>query len=1202
MAITLNPAISNLGIMAPVLGPWFSDGAINLGALDATKKLGLTVNFGAATDWYAPATGVLSLYITDSAHPPAALDALQDADGTWPFPNNRLVAYFRLLPEVEARLHQLVGLIPAATANTAASAPTTVGTPTRPQVRSLAMVLPASTPLTAAGLFPLLGGAGALPGSSDQERVASVGLALSGSSLANGAVPMTRLRRPGGAAADRDKLLTGLSGAVDLWAFDRRGRAIDPGAAASWWSWLLNTAVGDDPATGATDYQLIAPSIAAGDYPQSGGLPVVAQVAAGRTLHLVDAHEGPLGAPFLNDRLQSGGSAATSNLIQPTGNNSVSLSFSSLPAPGTTPPPDNPQVDNAPRARMAVLPTGAYGTTANVWPGGPVHAGLARDFVRVAVVDEEVQLVGVTRRDSRAAVSTPAERRQSAQNRPSTRINVNRTSNTAGVLLANGRQVADALLAVPSAANPTRLVAGIADALWGGTPAGAAPAAGGAPSLPSALADAGAASVPTAGQYRVRALTGGGALAGDHQWVLVEVNLGAANANANAWVRAWPLGFDLESGLHFRLTGGAGRANASGVALLVMDLAPGKVDAGGLMGMDMLVLLTDGTGAVVARRSYADRRFDRPAPVAGSPATSISGNWTVCETGAGGSGALPANAAPPGAHVVLTDDPPTLVDRTSLAANAWDANTLKNRLQAGADIVSLTIPAFGSTPDRADAVGRPLPRTPTAGGDPKGGLDAIVGTRLHLLDRSALGAATASSVPYALQDRLEVAAATSSTSSGGSASAVIGASPPAPWALEPGANFFLGYPGVAASIETHGTGVSLTGAPAVAVAEYTRERTAGLGFAIVQGLSDPVRSAAVQSEIALAAEAATALPAIADGAGAGPVVAVLRTTAFGMEGIPGVATAAVAANAFPLSQNEAALESWLDAQVSVAGGAGSALRSAASGPIDSMTRALDRRLMTSAFGAREALTALLAAVDRAQDLVYLETPAVDNLAIDSGSENLQLWQRLLARMAARKGLRVALCTPALLAPGTPKRLQEVRDHCLMDAIDAIRAAAPDHFALFSPGVGADRALRLASTSVVVDDAFALTGTTHLWRRGLSWDSSLAASVFDERLVDGRPQDVRAFRIQLMADRLGVPTTRLPDDPAELVKAIRDLDARGSERLSARPILRPETAPASGDIDIWNPDGSKTDLTLAGISALFASAVALTDVDHAIVEG
>ena len=91
-------------------------------------------------------------------------------------------------------------------------------------------------------------------------------------------------------------------------------------------------------------------------------------------------------------------------------------------------------------------------------------------------------------------------------------------------------------------------------------------------------------------------------------------------------------------------------------------------------------------------------------------------------------------------------------------------------------------------------------------------------------------------------------------------------------------------------------------------------------------------------------------------------------------------------------------------------------------------------------------------------------------------------------------------------------------------------------------------------------------------------------------------------MQLMADRLGVPVSRLPGDGAELVKAIRDLDARGNERLSVTAVTPPKPAVPNADIDIWNPDGSRTDLTLSSIAALFASALALTDVQHAIVEG
>lgn len=1040
------------------------------------------------------------------------------------------------------------------------------------------MVLPPVGPnFTPADIYPFFGGQTNVPGNDDRERMVALGLAMSGPNVANGPLPMTWLRRPGGAIVDRDKMIQSLNGSVQLWAFDRRGRAIDPGAVACWWSWLLNTGVGNS--------QLLAPSITTGSYPQQGGLPVVALFAAQQTLHLTDGHEGPLTAPFINGRLLNGTTMVSDTVIAVTGNG-PSLSFSAAPAAG--PIADNPAVDNAPRPRIAVLPVGTYGGTANPWPGGPVHAGLTRDFVRAAVVEEESLLTGLSRRDSRLAVTSPTERRQSAQNRPSTRINVNRTSTATGVLLANSQVVADALLALPTAVTPTRMVLGIADFAWGGTPGVSVSAPGTGP-LPATLTDV-ATSVPLAGQYRVQSLIGGGALAAAFQTVLVEVNLGLPNAGA--WVRAWPLGFDLTHGEHMRMSGGAGRADVSGLALLTMVLPNGLVAPLGLLGMDILVALPTSV------RVYGDCRFARPAPVTGTPATTIAGTWVICEAGTTNTSPLPAGSVPPGGHVVLTSTiPPTLVDRTAIPATAWDPNTLGSRLIPVGDIVSLTEPAFDAAFDRADPDGRPLSRTPPTGGNATGGLNTLLGGRLHRLARTFGAAASA---PYALLDRLEVAAATPGATP---PLAVIGASPPVPWELSPASNFAQGFLGVPAGFETHGTGVTLSGSPAIAVAEYVRERTAGLGFGFISGLTEPLRSVAVQSELAVAAEAAASLlPLPADGAGAGPVVAVLRTAALGLEGLPGVAESAMAnTNLFPFSQNELALEAWLNTNIPIAGGAGTQLRNAAGTNIDSMTRALDRRLLCSAFGARELLTALLAAIGRAQDFIYIETPGVDNLTIESGGENVQWWQALINRMNNRRGLQVALCVSARLTPGTPQAFQDVRNHTLADAIEAMRNSHGDRFAVFSPGVGGGRALRLASTSVVVDDLVAFTGTTHLTRRGLSWDSSLAAAVFDERITDGRPTDVRAFRIQLMSDRLGIPTMRLPSDPAELVTAIRTLDTRGSGKLSAIRIRRPATAPANTDLDIWNPDGSKAGLSFSSIATLFAAAVGLTDSAHAVID-
>ena len=1203
MAITLNVAMNTLGITAPVLGPWFSQD-ITLAELAPQQSLRLPVSFN-NTDWLPPTTGTLSLFIANGSNPSPLIAHLQDAAGNWPFTTGRLIGYFRLLPEVEARLDAFMRLMPPVTTSPPSAPPTTFGQfPTRARVRALAMEISLAAP-TPANVLAFFNGQELPPGDTN-EQMEALGLAVDGNNnVVNGAVPMTWLRRPGRFNGNQDRMLSGLTSVGNLWAFDQRGRAIDPGAVAAWWSWLFNTGIGDDPATGPTDYQLMPPGLNAtpgNDYPIANNLPVVATVSDGRTIHLVDPHEGPLGAPFIlaspNNRLLSNTGTISGNLLAVT--SSATLSFSSAPAPGTpAPPPDNPTVDDAPLPRMAVLPDGDYGVGATLWPG-PVDAGLARDFVRVAVLDEERHLLGIARRDSRTPPTSSKERQESSQNRPSTRTSVSRTADTAQVLQATADAAASSILGVFAAGNLTRAVLGVGDVAWGPNASGLATITG-APPYPPTLVDDPA--LPGA-TYRVTALAGGGALSSDDQAVLVEVNLGNPGF-AGAWVRAWPLGFNLEHGLHFRLSGGGGRVDGNGIARLVMTLANGKMDAAGLLGMDLLVCHLDGTGAVV-QRSYADRRFARPAPDSSAAANASTFNsstsWVICETGTSGNNALASGSLPPGATIVVTSGSvPAIVDRTTIPVVAWSAS-LGTAAQAG-DIISLTQTAFESTPDRADPLGRPTPREGNSG-DPTGGLSGLANLVVHRVGRESLviGEDTlASSAPYSLHDRLEVAA--TRTAGPGAPVAAIGGAPPLPWVHEM-LPHFLGHPGAPAAIETHGTGVALNGPPANAVAEYVRERTAGLSFGPVQNAAEPTLSMLVQSELAVAAEAATPLPAATAGTTPGPVVGVLRTGPVGQEGFPGAAVGAVASNLFPFSQDNGPFMSWIDSTFSslIGDPAGGALRSAfnaASGPI---IRAVDRRIQVPGFGAREVAWSLAAAFGRAQDLIYIETPAVDNLAHGPDGDTLQLWQVLISRMSARRGLQLVLCVPTLLMPGTPRKLQEVRNATLHDAVKAIRDVAGDRVAVFSPGASAGRAVRLATTSVVVDDVLAITGTTHLWRRGLTWDSSLAAAVFDERVVAGRSREVRGFRLQLLADRLGLPVNRIPLDGAELVRAVRDFDQHGSVRRSFAAIVPPETAPTTDDLDIWNPDGTEDGLDFSSLVTKFAAAIALTDTDHAIIEG
>jgi hypothetical protein len=1076
----LSPAPADLGLESPALGPWFS----HTPSLDApsTDDLAVSVTFNTGDAWLPATAGLLSLAVTTTPRP-AVLATLRNPLGAPAFAPDRLVALFRLLPEAEERLHALTAVVGSADGQAA-------DVPTRARVRWLALELPENNP-TLATLEPRLSPPIEAGISGDEARARHVGLGIDGGRLTNLERPMTDLKRPGVVVAGETEKLLDFEGTVTarLFAFDAGGRPVDPGAVAAWWRHLADTAFTN----------LWAPGLPASDQR-------TAATADGLTLHLVGPGEGPADDGVLSrlavtnvdgdGPVRSRGSVSAAAALALTGGSA----------------------DDAPEPKVALLPNGGYGATLDLWPAGPVAPDLDRDFVRVGLVDVERHLVGQAR--TTTASEAPAQRRAADQARASTRVEVRRA--TAPVLATTTDEAAAALVGVLGGADAARLVAPVLERAF-------APLA--APDLPEApLPDV----LP---EPTVIALVGGGAADGatiTGQRVLFELDLGAALAGA--WIRVWQQEFDARRGVHVRGSGGGGLAQAGGDGRvrLVLPLPDGAVAPAAPLGVDVLLVTGAGT------RLFADRRFDRPAPVGGAPVplSAATGDVVACETGqvfAGGM--VPDGAVASGATLVaLEPGGPALVDPASVPAAALAADTVANTLGAG-DVAQLTQPAY-----------RQLPAGDTTAVLAAGGATV----RRHA--RNGLERLTKPGGPLPTMERLEVAAAAGATAGATDAAAAVGATPPRAvhHELLP---HQAGHPGAPADAELHGTGARLDGPAAVAVAEYVRERTAG-------------------STPDLAALAATPLTEPPEPDAPSPWAAVLRSVGFGVESEPGLPQLITAAgDAYPFGDTLVAIRDWLAARgITLPGGLDAAA--------NSVVRALDRRMRAASHGLREGAESVRAAIGRAEDLVYIETPAFDDLAFGGADDRLELWETLRERLEARRGLRVLVCLARRLAPGYPPKLQRVRDALVREAIDSLRAAADgsaaQRVAFLTPSTGPGRALRLAATTVVVDDAYALTGTTHLWRRGLSFDSSLAVAVFDETLDEGRPAEVRAFRRALVADRLGVDPVFVPDDPADLVDAVRTLVERDSGgRLATDAIEPPDPEPSTIDRDVWNRDGSAT---------------------------
>ena len=556
----------------------------------------------------------------------------------------------------------------------------------------------------------------------------------------------------------------------------------------------------------------------------------------------------------------------------------------------------------------------------------------------------------------------------------------------------------------------------------------------------------------------------------------------------------------------------------------MVRLADGAVEPDNLMGLDLMLVT-----ALQAMR-YPEVRLERPAPAGGSKAAlgSVTDQVLACETGQTFAGGVPAGALASGVTLVALSSPLALIDPATIPTAQWNSATVAASLAAG-DVLQLTEPAWNGWRGGEDAATVAGPATGTQ----------ILRTGLV---RPAEGGVPVPGTPVPTQARDEVAASVlSGTVADG---AVAGVRPlGTDHELLPHQN---GHPGAPADDERHGAGARVRGPAVVGLAEILRERLAGFTPALVTAAATP-----------LATPATPTVPA--------SWAATLRTVGFGVEAEKELVAAlnAVGVGAFPFDGPLTAVQNFLS-------GLGITIP-AAVGDAVSILRAINRRMLGARSGYREAATAMAAAFGRAQDFVYIETAALDGLDVGSSDDTLKVWQTLVDRVKANPVLRVLICLPTQLVPGSPKKLQRIRDQGARAALDALRAAAGDRLAVFNPVTGPGRSLHLDATSVIVDDAWALTGGTHLWRRGLSFDASLAVAVFDERLTNGRPADVVAFRRAMIAGRLGLAATLLPEDPAELVAAVRELSSRGGGlRLSPDAIAVPDPAPSDVDVTVLEP--------------------------------
>ena len=221
-----------------------------------------------------------------------------------------------------------------------------------------------------------------------------------------------------------------------------------------------------------------------------------------------------------------------------------------------------------------------------------------------------------------------------------------------------------------------------------------------------------------------------------------------------------------------------------------------------------------------------------------------------------------------------------------------------------------------------------------------------------------------------------------------------------------------------------------------------------------------------------------------------------------------------------------------------------------------LRRQVQREIATAARGQRDAMWSLARAIAEAREYVFIESPMFARTAATGDQHLVDLVDLLVTRLGANPRLKVMISLPRL-PDFNPTNAPFVRG-AFRDrkaALQTLQSAAQERVAAFHPIGFPGRSVVGRSTVVLVDDAYALVGTSHWRRRGMTFDGGCDIVSLDRRLDDrGASATVAGFRQALMAARLGIAQppnaasstalwTRLAE-PESAFDLVRDLLASG----------------------------------------------------------
>ena len=357
-----------------------------------------------------------------------------------------------------------------------------------------------------------------------------------------------------------------------------------------------------------------------------------------------------------------------------------------------------------------------------------------------------------------------------------------------------------------------------------------------------------------------------------------------------------------------------------------------------------------------------------------------------------------------------------------------------------------------------------------------------------------------------------------------------------------------GNPGNPAGPDVQAAGVHVDGAAAFDIAQIALRRAQPL-LPMGGGTSGWVPFVANAGWVAPAEPATDAAPA-----GQAPrttAAAVLRTVAIGCETpeltLPGIPMPSPTASVQNLVNDLAAALGVSPPTVTITNEA-------------QIVREIRREFQWSRFGARDAQWALRRAVHQARDLLLIVSPQFARTAQPppgggaAAAHEVDLVDELVDRMTAHRSLRVLIALPrwpdaALAYGGWVRQSFEARN----EAVAALRAVDATRVAVFHPAGFPGRAAAIRTTTVIADDAWAIVGTSHWRRRGMTFDEGVDVVGID-RALDGGSSGTRVRRYR-QALLMALTSATAPSAGAAADDAVQFAGLRSSFDFAAELIAQ-----------------------------------------------